>query len=200
MEVIRGKTSQHLDWTGLRARIKNYEHVILDLGTGDGRYVRTLAVEHPGWFVIGVDACRENLRASSRLDLPNVLFVIANAQELPQEFGGLISHVTINFPWGSLLKSLLTGDAVFLEGLARISQPHAQIDIRLNAGALAEAGSSLEVGAQIIYDRMDQSGWTLKAPCLMQSMTLRTFPTTWAKRLTYGRDPRALVIHGHLAK
>ena len=200
MEVIRGKTSQSLDANGLRTRLENYERVFLDLGTGDGRYVRTLAEQHPDWFVIGVDACRENLRPSSRLDLPNALFIIANARALPQEFYGLISHVAINFPWGSLLESLLTGDPVLMNGLAQISKPHTKIDIRLNGGALAEAGSCLEAGTQTIFDHMNRYGWITKHPYLMDNHALQKFSTTWAKRLAYGRDPRAMAIHGNLAK
>ena len=148
----------------------------------------------------GVDACRENLRPSSRLDLPNVLFIIANARALPQEFYGLISHVAINFPWGSLLESLLTGDPVLMNGLAQISKPHTKIDIRLNGGALAEAGSCLEAGTQTIFDHMNRYGWITKHPYLMDNHALQKFSTTWAKRLAYGRDPRAMAIHGNLAK
>lgn len=200
MEVIRGKTFQHLDLDGLRARVKNYERVILDLGTGDGRYVRFLADQHPDYFVIGVDTCRENLRTCSRLDLPNALFVIASAQDLPQEFDGLISQVTINFPWGSLLKSLLTGDAALMSGLARIAKPHTQIDLRLNGGAPAEAGSCLESGTQAIFDHIHRQGWNARNPYLMDGHTLQHFPSTWAKRLAYGRDPRAIALSARFAK
>ena len=59
-------------------------------------------------------ACRENLREHSQAKLPNMLFVIASAQDLPRELNGLISHITINFPWGSLLESLLTGDPMLM--------------------------------------------------------------------------------------
>jgi trans-aconitate methyltransferase len=79
METIRGKTSLDLDLTVLNVRLANYNRVILDLGTGDGRYVRYLANRNPRWFVIGVDACRENLCEHSRAKLPNALFVIASA-------------------------------------------------------------------------------------------------------------------------
>ena len=66
METIRGKTSLKLGLNGLKERLAGYHRVSLDLGTGDGRYVRTLADKHPDWFMIGVDACRENLREYSR--------------------------------------------------------------------------------------------------------------------------------------
>ena len=196
METIRGKTSQSLDLNGLNERLKNYPRVLLDLGTGDGRYVRFLAEQHPDWFIIGVDSCRENLHLSSRLDLPNALFIIASAQELPKELIGLVSHVTINFPWGSLLKSLLAGDAALMKGLSSIVQKNSHIDIALNGGALAEAGTSLETGTQMIYDNMNRCGWMIKNPCLLDHHALQNFPTSWAKRLAYGRDPRAMALSG----
>jgi tRNA G46 methylase TrmB len=77
METIRGKVSLDLNLTGLMARLANYPRVLLDLGTGDGRYVHYLAKRNPGCFVIGVDLCRENLREHSQAKLQNMLFVIA---------------------------------------------------------------------------------------------------------------------------
>ena len=196
METIRGKTSQSLDLNGLNACLKNYPRVLLDLGTGDGRYVRFLANQHPDWFLIGLDSCRENLHVSSRCDLPNTLFVIASAQELPQELDSVISHVTINFPWGSLLKSLLANDQALMNGLSWITQKNAHIDITVNSSALAEAGTSLETGTRMIYDNMNRNGWMIRNPCLLDHHVLRNFPTSWAKRLAYGRDPRAMALSG----
>ena len=200
METIRGKLSLDLDLDGLNERLTNYKRVILDLGTGDGRYVRCLADKHPDWFIIGVDACRENLRESSRSRVPNILFVIASAQNLPCELNGLVSHVTINFPWGSLLESLLAADAALTSGLSSISKQGAQIDIHLNGGAMVEAGTSLDAGAKVVYDNVDRSGWNLRDRYLMDHRALRDFPTTWAKRLSYGRDPRAIAISGIFAR
>ena len=120
METIRGKTSLDLDLNELTDRLANYNRIMLDLGTGGGRYVYSLAERNPDHFIIGVDSCRENLHEHSRAKLPNMLFIIANAQHLPCELNGLISHITINFPWGSLLEGLLIGDSSLLCGLESI--------------------------------------------------------------------------------
>jgi len=196
METIRGKTSHQLDFKGLAERLAGYNHIRLDLGTGDGRYVRCKAEQHKETFFIGLDACRENVRAHSQRKLPNALFVIANAQALPQELNGLISHVTINFPWGSLLKSLLSGEPALMNKLSSISYLNTGVEIRLNGGALAEAGTTLETGAEKIYHNMLRSGWQVNAPVMMNASVLRSFPSTWAKRLAFGRDPRAMMMSG----
>ena len=196
METIRGRKSLEMDLNGWKDRLANYDRVILDLGTGDGRYARTLAERHPRWFVIGVDSCRENLREHSQAKLGNLLFGIASAQELPHELTGLVSHLTVNFPWGSLLESLLSGDPRLIRGLKSVSRPRASLDLRLNGGALAEAGKTLEAGTDRIYFNLLQAGWQLEHPVMMDARALKKFPSTWAKRLAFGRDPRATMLSG----
>ncbi len=198
METIRGKKSLDLDFYGWKERLanSNYKRIILDLGTGDGCYARTLAASHANWLVIGVDTCRENLREHSQARLQNLLFVIAQAQQLPCELDGLISHITINFPWGSLLESLLASDSKLMCGLKSVSRARASLDLRLNGGALAEAGKTLEAGTDKIFYNLLASGWQLEHPIIMDAGALKKFPSTWAKRLAFGRDPRAMMISG----
>jgi hypothetical protein len=196
METIQGKKSFDMDFDRLAARLANYNRIILDLGTGDGRYARSLADQHPDWFILGVDSCRENLREHSRAKLQNLLFVIANAQELPREWNGFISHITINFPWGSLLESLLAGDPMLMRGLNSVSHTRASLDLRLNGGALADAGKTLEAGTDRIYYNLLQAGWQIGNPVMLDASALKQFPSTWAKRLAFGRDPRALKLSG----
>ena len=197
METIQGKTPVELNQKELQKRLTSYKHIHLDLGTGDGRFINYMAEQHPCSFFIGVDACRENLHATSRRRPPNALFVIASAQSLPKELNGLISHITINFPWGSLLESLLAGDSKLMNSLEYISSSIASVEVRLNGGALAEAGTALEAGADQIYNNMLRSGWELNSPVFMNANTLRNFPSTWAKRLAFGRDPRAIALNGY---
>jgi 16S rRNA (adenine(1408)-N(1))-methyltransferase len=194
METIRGKTSREMDLNELQERLANYNRIMLDLGTGDGRYVHSLAERFPDDFIIGVDSCRENLHEYSRAKLPNMLFVISNARNLPCELNGLVSHISVNFPWGSLLDGLLTADISLMRGLERLSTSTTSMHVRLNGGALAEAGWALENGADKIYYNLLRSGWQVRAPRCMDSCELQSFPTTWAKRLAHGRDPRAMMI------
>lgn len=196
METIRGRKSLTIDGSGWKERLATYDRIILDLGTGDGRYARSLACNHPDWFVIGVDSCRENLREHSQAKLQNLLFVIANAQELPHELQGLISHITINFPWGSLLGSLLANDPRLMYGLRSIARTKATLDLRLNSGALVEAGKTLEAGADRVHYNLLRAGWQIKKPSTMDVHALKSFPSTWARRLAVGRDPRAMQMSG----
>ena len=192
MESIQGKRAVQIDAPALLERVAGYQEVLLDIGAGDGRFVRQMAAECPVRFVIGVDACRENLRANSRIKLPNALFVIASAQALPQELNGLASHVTINFPWGSLLEGLLSGEGSLVSQLQYITRPFAGLEIHLNVEALVTAGWTLESGADQIERGPISEGWRIKSRSWSDAGVLRSFPTTWAKRLAFGRDPRAI--------
>ena len=198
METIRGKASLNLDLTDFYARLANYDRIMLDLGTGDGKFAFCHADNFPNHFVIGVDSCRENLREHSRVKLPNLLYIIASAQSLPHELHGLFSHITINFPWGSLLESLLAGDSRLLCGLESVANSSTTVDIRLNGGALAEQGWSLEDGTERIFQNLTSAGWNLRKPEMLDSRALRAFPSTWGKRLAFGRDSRAIQLRGCL--
>ena len=194
METIRGKMSHTLDLTTLQARLANYPSITLDLGTGDGKFAFCHADSFPERFVIGLDSCRENLREFSHAKLPNLLYVIASAQNLPHELSGLVSHVTINFPWGSLLGSLLSGDPLLMRGLESTLKLGATLELRLNGGALAEAGWTLEDGMEQVRENLIRAGWKMNSPVTMDAHALHTFPSTWAKRLAFGRDPRAIQV------
>ncbi|MCL4248163.1 MAG: hypothetical protein KJ065_08455 [Anaerolineae bacterium] len=196
MEIIQGKQALYIDAPALDERLAGYDAVHMDIGTGDGRYVRHVAQTRPHCFAVGVDACRENLREVSRGAPENALFVIANAQRLPSELYGLAAQVTINFPWGSLLEGLLTGDTSLLASLAAVAAPHTELEVRLNGGALAEAGWSLEAGADRVRDVLIANGFAMRAPVMLAAHELRSLPTTWARRLAFGRDPRAVYLHG----
>ena len=85
-----------------------------------------------------------------------------------------------------------------MRGLESISRSTTSVDVRLNGGALAEAGWTLEAGAEQIYNNLLQAGWQVNAPVMMNASALRNFPSTWAKRLAFGRDPRAVISKGCL--
>lgn len=196
METLRGKHASFMDSTALAERLAGYTQVHIDIGTGDGRFAGHVAQASPNRFVIGVDACRENLMDISRRAPANTLFVITNAQALPTELYGLAAHISINFPWGSLIEGLLNDDAGLMAGLRMVARPNAALEVRLNGGALAEAGWALDEGAARVQAVLEANRFTMRAPKVMLAQELKQFPTTWAKRIAYGRDPRAMLLAG----
>ncbi len=196
MEFIYGKSTGELDRAGLLALVSDYREVVIDIGTGDGRFGYRAALDCPSRFVIGLDACRENLRDISGRPLPNLLYLIANAETLPPELSRMADLITINFPWGSLLEGLLHCDSAVIQGLGRVTKPTARLEIRLNQSALLPTGLSFEQAVAKIRPALRAAGFEAQPPIMLNAAALRVFPTTWAKRMAYGRDPQALFIKG----
>jgi 16S rRNA (adenine(1408)-N(1))-methyltransferase len=194
MEYIHGKHTFTLDATEFADRLHGYPKRVIDIGTGNGRYVEHVAHHYPARFVIGIDACRENLYQVSRKSLPNALYLIANAEALPLELSGLATHITVNFPWGSLLTGLLESGSNVIASLRLIAQPGAILEIRLNSSALLKEGQSLEQGGVMLRQALQMSGFDVKPSVMLNADALRNYPTTWAKRLAHGRDPHALSL------
>ena len=113
------------------------EGVVIDIGTGDGRFVSRQARENPNKFYIGIDANAKPLekismkatRKPSKGGLPNVLFVQAAVENLPEELNETADEIHIHFPWGSLLRAVLTGDESALQNLRRICAPGCLVEI-----------------------------------------------------------------------
>jgi 16S rRNA (adenine(1408)-N(1))-methyltransferase len=189
-----------LDGAGLRSRLAGTSEVLIDLGTGDGRYVRTVARDCPDWFAIGIDACREPLRPLSRTAPSNALFVIANVLKLPGELAGLASRLTIICPWGSLLGGLVNGQPALLDGLRAIGRPGAHLEIVVNERALIEQGWSLGEGSARVAAGLDGGGFRVESLCPLDAAGLRAWPTSWARRLASGPQPRAVRIGAVVAR
>ena len=113
------------------------EGVVIDIGTGDGRFVSASARANPKKFYIGVDANVKPLekpsmkatRKPAKGGLPNAMFVQAAVEDLPDEFDGSADEIHIHFPWGSLLKAVTTGDEKVLTSLRRIAAPGCLLEI-----------------------------------------------------------------------
>lgn len=200
MDTIYGKHVHVLDAANFHAHASRYREVLLDIGAGDGRYTLHTARRRPECHAIGLDACADGLRKSSRTAPPNALYLVANALALPKELANIASHVTINFPWGSLLSALLDADQTLAAGLRAVTRPGATLEIRLNMGALAEIGCPPEAARDQVRRTLWNAGFSEMRTCSLGATELRTFPTTWAKRLAYGRDPRGLLLWANRAR
>jgi len=110
---------------------------VIDIGTGDGRFVSAMASRHPDKFFIGVDANVKPLekpsmkatRKPAKGGLKNALFVQAAVEDLPAEFDGVADEIHIHFPWGSLLGAVATGDAPVLNSIRRIASHDCTLEI-----------------------------------------------------------------------
>ncbi len=125
------------------------------MGTGDGGAVLRTAARDPGALVIGLDAVagpmaeasRRAARPVARGGLPNALFVVAGIEAPPPELAGLADLVTVEFPWGSLLRGILGVDPRAMNGLGALVQPSGRIEALVSIAerdGLGELASALD--------------------------------------------------------
>jgi 16S rRNA (adenine(1408)-N(1))-methyltransferase len=215
MIVVRGKRRHELGRSELEGSIAPFENVLVDVGTGDGRFVLAHARANPSTFAIGLDPVAAAMEPSSltaarkpeRGGLPNALFVAATAEDPPPELEGLADEVTVLLPWGRLLRGVLLGQADVLESLARIARPGARLRIVLNneifedpvpldAAELPEA--TVEYARTELGPLYARAGIRLEGARLLDEDEVKSLRTTWSRRLAHGRAPRFLELVGSI--
>ena len=174
--------------------------IIVDIGTGDGKFVHKLAKENPDRFIIGIDPSHKPLeKISLQLDkksekggVKNAFFVLANVEDLPHELDGLVNQVFINFPWGSLLKAVVLVDEKIWQNIKRICQPGGIIDLVVSYhpkdSDLPEI--DLDYLKNIMLPALEKFGFKIKEIREVIPDEIKSFPSSWAKKLIYGEPDR----------
>lgn len=96
------------------------------------------AARNPDTLVVGMDADAAGMADASRRasrrrrGVPNALFVVAAAESPPEGLRGLAGSLTVQFPWGSLLRGVLGRDDAVLGGVAELLAPGAEGTVLLS--------------------------------------------------------------------
>jgi 16S rRNA (adenine(1408)-N(1))-methyltransferase len=166
--------------------------VAVDLGTGDGRHVLATAAAQPDTLAIGVDASAAAMAVSSRrasrgrAALANALFAVAAAERPPEALHGLAGSLTVNFPWGSLLRGLLGEDEAVLAGVARLMAPGAEGVVLLSV--VARDGMPPVPPHAVLAPAYERHGLELVELRAATPEEVAGSGSSWAKRLRAGRE------------
>lgn len=183
--------------------------VVIDIGTGDGRFVSHCARQHPHKFYIGIDANPRPLeklsekihRKPAKGGLPNVLFVQASVEELPAELDGVADEVHIHFPWGSLLRAVALGDEAVLRNLRRVCAEKAWLEIVMGLDPTRDRSEIERLGLPPLTDeylktilaaRYQTAGFTMVEAGALSGSAWGQLNTSWAQRLK-GNVERSVV-------
>lgn len=185
------------------------EGVVLDIGTGDGRFVYQLARQNPNKFFIGIDA---NTRALEKISmkatrkpakggLANVLFLQAAIEDLPEELNGVADEIHIHFPWGSLLRAVAVGDEEILKNLKRISAPECLLEIIIGIDEERDHAEierlelpklSIEYLENILIPKYVAAGFEVIEKGILNQADWSKLETSWARKLQ-GNESRKVV-------
>ncbi len=189
------------------------EGIVIDIGTGDGRFVSALARANPNKFFIGIDANVKPLekpsmkatRKPNKGGLPNVMFVQAAIEDLPEEFDGVADEIHIHFPWGSLLRAVANGEGAALRSLRKIAAPNSILEIVIGVDPDRDRAELDRLGIQdlsdqylgsILTDNYRASGFEIKEHGEMERSAWAKLESSWARKLQVNIDRRVVYLIG----
>ena len=140
------------------------------------------------------ESSRRAAKPAAKGGLPNALFVVASAEGIPPQLQAIADELTIQFPWGSLLRGTLAIDDAAAQGIAAL----------LKSGGTAVATFSIEGRDRLdlpnpasdrerraLAERWSCGGLDVFALRPATREELRSMSSTWARRLAAGRDRSA---------
>jgi 16S rRNA (adenine(1408)-N(1))-methyltransferase len=182
---------------------------VIDIGTGDGRFVTQSAEADRERFYIGIDANARALekisericRKPARGGLSNALFLHAAVEALPLELDGLAEEIHVNFPWGSLLRGVAAGELAVLDNLRRICAPGATLSVIAAFDPHRDRSELERLGVQPLTPSLIDSllapsyhaaGFEIAGRRVLTRAEWSRLPTSWARRLA-GSEDRSVV-------
>ena len=177
----------------------------IDVGTGDGRAVLAAAARDPRTLVLGVDANAAAMAEASRRaaaparkgGIPNAAFIVASAETTPGALACLANLVTVRFPWASLLRGCLDGDAAVAQGVASLVGAGGILELLLAPSARDRLGGvpteRAEVAAAAVRT-FARFGFEARVARQATDAEIAESGSTWAKRLRSQRPTDRTVM------
>ena len=183
--------------------------VIVDIGTGDGRFVYRSARTNPAKFYIGIDAQPKPLqkismkatRKAGRGGARNVIFLQASVEDLPTELNDTADEIHIHFPWGSLLRAVATADENILRELHRISRRDCLLEVVIGIDQERDRKQIQQLGLpclsadyvdKTLTPRYEAVGFKIRERGILPRSDWSQLHSSWARRLQ-SNDRREVV-------
>jgi len=175
--------------------------VILDIGTGDGRFVYQMARKNPNRLYIGIDASSEALvKTSEKIyrnpkhgGAKNALFLQARVEALPPELHRVADEVHIHFPWGSLLGGLIKPDETVLRSIRSVCKDGALVEVITSIDEDRDATELKRLGieppiddeyvSEFMAPHFQRVGFSITEHGLLAPDNWPTLCTSWAAKL-----------------
>jgi 16S rRNA (adenine(1408)-N(1))-methyltransferase len=207
MIVVKGNKTEKMEAAEFNKLIRGYGEVIIDLGTGDGRFVYKNALKCSEVFYIGIDPSDKQLKVSARevqrKKLDNVLFIIGSAEQLPNLLSGVADEIYVNFPWGTLLETFAKPVEINLLSISGILKSSGTIHVLFGYNEDLEPSETKRLGLSpvdidyikgVLIPKYKEIGLNIKEYGRFDTMTQKV-ETTWQKKLKTGeRDWFYIVI------
>ena len=147
----------------------------------------------------------EAANKATRRRLANLLYVQAAVERLPEELAGLADRMTVNFPWGSLLRAVAAPHTARLTSIAALGRPGAAFTLLANMATFDDAAYCAKLGLPcppVLADEARTRAAYAKAGLEVTSFESDAqalpYRTTWGQRLTKGTQRRVLHLEAEV--
>jgi 16S rRNA (adenine(1408)-N(1))-methyltransferase len=123
-------------------------------------------------------------------------------EELPDELSGIADEVHIQFPWGSLLRTVARGDEHALKSLRRLCRKEAQLEILVGLDPVREASELERLGIpelspayleQQLVPAYAANGFAIESFGVIPASQWPKIESSWAKKLR--RSPTRVLVY-----
>ncbi len=209
LKKISGKKLVEIEAAEFGRLLGLYDSVLIDIGTGDGKFVLTQARENSRMLCVGVEPAWERVsQASNRAvrkpakgGAPNALFLCASAENLPVELRNVADLVTVNYPWGSLLSGICLARENVISNLAGLGRAGAKLVINLNTAVFEDPLEREKLGLPdvntdyvrtVMQEQFRRLGWRFATAEFLSGQL--PVSTTWGAQLVKGSMRNTLNI------
>jgi len=135
-------------------------------------------------------------RKPSRGGAPNLLCIAEPAETLADNLGGVANRVSVILPWGALLRAVALPEISFLGFLRRLCAADAAVEIVFSFDERWDAGQQTRLGFASLQEShvrgalaetYERAGFCVNSIEPIGPSDLRSYGTTWATRLAFGR-------------
>ena len=154
--------------------------------------------------MIGIDPDVASMRRSAgkaaRDRLANALFVVASVEALPRELEAVADHVSILFPWGSLLRGIVAGTPGTLNAIADLLRPGAEVTAMWSIADRDRGRVAIEpLAADDLALSAARCGLVVIEQRTAAPDEIDAAGSTWAKRLRAGRAREVTLLRARRA-
>jgi 16S rRNA (adenine(1408)-N(1))-methyltransferase len=147
------------------------------------------------------ETARRAAAKPARGGVANVLFLQASLETMSDALNGVATRITVNYPWGSLLKAVALPDLPALSTLAGMARAGAALDVLVNmqplrdaayAGRLGLADAAILNGEDKLRGPYHHAGFTLRS---LDNVTGRLLHATrWGSQLHHAQREVARIV------
>lgn len=200
MISISGNNSEKIDKEQFQLKLGSYNKAVLDLGTGDGRFVYKKTLEFRNTFFVGIDPAEKQLQVYStkanRKKLNNCMFIVGSIENMPNELYNSFDEIYINLPWGSLLEKIININENFVEKIQSLLKKHGSVYITFGYELELEPSETKRLKLPSIDEKYVKNNVLPILKKHFQTVIFKQLTkkdvgkieTTWAKKLKFGRD------------